>query len=333
MSAAADGDRKLFLGNHRFDAVVFLVDDHFADFCRRKCADHILGTVFGIGNNVDFFALQFGNHRLNADAAQADTGADRIDGDVFRPYRQFGFGAGIAGNAHDLDDAVINFRHFLSEQGGQKFGTGAGKENLRAFGFAADVEYVSADTVAVFEFFPRNDFVAAQHGFGFADVEYDVAELDPFDGTVNDGAHFFLVFFILAVAFGVAHFLHDHLFGGLGGNPAEVDRRQGIDDEIAGNGAFFICLSVFDRQLGHFVFHLVDHFAVAFQRNGAGFAVDLRADVVFKAVAGTGGFLNGDFHGDENVFLVDVFFAGDGVGNQNDFGSRHIFDVWHFFPR
>lgn len=119
----------------------------------------------------------------------------------------------------------------------------------------------------------------------------------------------------------------------MGGNPAEVDRRQGINDEIAGNSALFICLSVFDRQLGYFVFHFVDHFAVALQRDGAGFAVDLRADVVFKAVAGAGCFLNGNFHGDENVFLVDVFFAGNGVCNQNDFGSRHIFDIWHFFPR
>lgn len=117
----------------------------------------------------------------------------------------------------------------------------------------------------------------------------------------------------------------------MGGNPAEVDRRQGIDDEIAGNGAFFICLSVFDRQLGHFVFHFVDHFAVALQRNGAGFAVDLRADVVFKAVAGTGGFLNGDFHGDENVFLVDVFSRAT-VSATRMISGLGIFSMFGIFP-
>jgi hypothetical protein len=37
----------------------------------------------------------------------------------------------------------------------------------------------------------------------------------------------------LALALGVADLLEDHLLGALRGDPAEVDRRQRIDDEVA----------------------------------------------------------------------------------------------------
>ncbi len=38
--------------------------------------------VVGPRNDVDLFALQFGDHRLDARAAHTDAGADRIDGGI-----------------------------------------------------------------------------------------------------------------------------------------------------------------------------------------------------------------------------------------------------------
>ena len=185
-----------------------------------------------------FFALQFGDHCLNANTAQADAGTDGIDGHVFGSDGQFGFGTRITGNPHDFDDAVINFRNFLSKQGGQKFRAGARQENLRAFGFAADVKNISAHAVAVLNF--SLGIISSRRSTAsvLPMSSTTLPNSDSFNGSVNDGAHFFFVFFVLTVAFGVTHFLNDHLFGGLGGDAAEINRRQSVNNEVADDGVF-----------------------------------------------------------------------------------------------
>ncbi len=50
---------------------------------------------------------------------------------------------------------------------------------------------------------------------------------------VDDLADAILELFVLTVALGFAHLLHDHLLGGLGGDAAEIHGRQRIGDEIA----------------------------------------------------------------------------------------------------
>lgn len=184
------------------------------------------GFVFAPGDNVNFLALQFGNDGLDTNAAQTDAGSDGVNGHVIGFDGDFGFGAGVAGNGNNLDNTVINFRYFRGKQFGHKLRTSTGQENLRTLVFAANVENIGADAVAVFEFFPGDNFVAAQNGFGFADIENNVAELNPFDRTIDDGADFFFIFFELAVAFRFADFLSNNLFGGLGGNAAEVNRGR-----------------------------------------------------------------------------------------------------------
>src|SRR4051812_23596064 len=97
---------------------------------------------------------------------------------------------------------------------------GAGQENLRAAGFAADVEDIGADAVAVAEHFARQHFVAADDGFTTAEIDDHAAIFDALDDAVDDVADAVLEFLILAVAFGLAHLLHDHLLGGLRGDTA-----------------------------------------------------------------------------------------------------------------
>ena len=91
LAAAADGQRKLFLRNNRLNTVVFLVQNHLGDFGRRQGADNVLRLVLGIRNNIDFLALQFRNHRLYANTAQTDAGADRINRHIVGFNGDFGF--------------------------------------------------------------------------------------------------------------------------------------------------------------------------------------------------------------------------------------------------
>ncbi len=84
-----------------------------------------------------------------------------------------------------------------------------------------------------------------------------------------------LELFELAFAFGVTDLLEDDLLGGLGGDPPEFDRGQGIDDEIAQLRVLLQLLRAFDVDLLEMIFRLLDDFQDAPQAQVAGFAIEL----------------------------------------------------------
>ena len=103
--------------------------------------------------------------------------------------------------------------------------------------FLAHVVDVGAHPLARPEALARQQLVAAQHRLGPAEIDDDVAELDPLDEAVDDLALAVLELLELALALGVAHLLDDDLLGGLRGDAAEIDRRQVVDQEIAERSA------------------------------------------------------------------------------------------------
>ena len=141
--------------------------------------------------------------------------------------------AGIAGDRLHLDDAVVDLGHFLGEQLGHELRMGARQEDLRAALLAADVVDVGADAVAVAEGLARDQLVAAHDALAAAEVDDDVAVLDALDLAVDDLADAVLELLVLAVALGLAHLLDDDLLGRLGGDAAEIHRRQRLGDEVA----------------------------------------------------------------------------------------------------
>ena len=156
---------------------------------------------------------------------------------------------GIARHRLDLDDAVVDLRHFLGEQLGHELGMGARQEDLRAALLAAHVVDVGADAVAVAEVLARDHLVAADDALAAAEIDDDVAVFDALDGAVDDLADAVLVFVVLALALGLAHLLHDDLLGGLGGDAAEIERRQGLGDEVADLAAGFAPARLVERDL------------------------------------------------------------------------------------
>src|SRR5262249_31990709 len=150
-------------------------------------------------DDVDLLALQLVHHGLHARAAHTDASADRIDGGVARDHADLGARAGIAGDRLDLDDAVIDFRHFLREQLGHELRMGAGQKDLRPAGFAAHVENIGADAVAVAEHLARQHLVAADDGFATAEIDNDTAIFDALDDAVDDVADAVLELLILSV--------------------------------------------------------------------------------------------------------------------------------------
>ena len=124
---------------------------------------------------------------------------------------------------------------------------------------------------------------------------------------------------ILALALGIADLLEDHLLGGLGGNSAELDRRQRVDDEVADARALLELLRALLVDLLEMILGLLDHFEHAPQAKVAGLGVELGADVVLGAVAGAGGALDRVLHRLDDDALVDQLLARDGVGDREQF--------------
>src|SRR5690606_30844511 len=142
----------------------------------------------------------------------------------------------VAGRGLDLDDAVVDFGDFLREQLLHEVGVRARQENLRAAVFAAHRQDQRANAVADAHQFARDLLVAADHAFGAAEVDDDVAEFDGFHAAGDDLARALLIFLILALAVGFADLLEDHLLRRLRVNATQVYRGQRVDDEVADLG-------------------------------------------------------------------------------------------------
>jgi hypothetical protein len=237
LAAAADGQRQLIVGHHHFDAAFLLVDHDAADGRGLERVDDEGRGVLAPGDDVDLLALQFLHHRLDAAALHADAGADRVDAGIAADHADLGAAARIAGGGLDLDDAVVDFGHFLREQLLHEFGVRAAEEDLRAAVLAFHLEDQRAHALAHAGGFARDLLVAADHALGAAEIDDDMAEFDRLDHAGDDFAGAVLEFLVLALALGIADLLEDHLLGRLRIDAAQIDRRQRIDDEIAQLGA------------------------------------------------------------------------------------------------
>src|SRR6185437_3387096 len=148
-----------FVRHHDFDTVGVFVQHHFADFGGRQGIDDEGRRFPGPRDNVDTLALQFLHHRLHAHAAHADAGTDRIDAGILGDHRDLGAGAGIARHGADLDDAVVDLRHFLREQPDHELRMTARQEDLRPARLAAHIVDIGADAIADAEALARNHLV------------------------------------------------------------------------------------------------------------------------------------------------------------------------------
>ena len=134
----------------------------------------------------------------------------------------------------------------------------AAEEDLRPAILAADREDQRAHPVADPDDLARDLLVAADDALGPAEVDDDVAELDALDDPGDDLAGPLLELLVLPLALGVADLLEDDLLGGLGGDPAELDRRQRIDDIVADHRARLELLGVVEADLLEIIVDLLD---------------------------------------------------------------------------
>src|SRR4030095_13628535 len=153
-----------------------------------------------------------------------------------------------------------------------------------------------ANAIADADHLARDLLVAADDALGAAEGDDDVAKFDALDDAGDDFAGAVLELFMLALALGVADLLEDDLLGGLGGDAAELDRGQRIDDKVADRWGLLELLRAPQVDLLQIILDTLDDVDDAQQAKVAGGRVELGADVVLGTVAGAGGALDGVFH-------------------------------------
>ena len=177
---------------------------------------------------------------------------------------------GIAGDRLDLDDAVVDLRHFHGEELRHELRMRAGQEDLRAALLAAHVVDIGAHAVAVAEGLARDHLVAADDRLAAAEIDDDVAVFDALHRAVDDLADPVLVILVLAVALGLAHLLHDDLLGRLGGDAAVIERRQRLGDVVADLRGGIPAARLLDGNLRRVDLDVLDHFEQPLQADLAG---------------------------------------------------------------
>ena len=295
------------------------IEHHLADLGRRQGVDHEGGVIGRPGNDVDLLAAELLHHGLDAAAAHADAGADRVDAAVLGDHRDLGPAARVAGAGLDLDDAVVDLRHLLLEQLLHEAGMGAREEDLRPAQLVADVVEKRPDAILGAEQLARDQIVAADDRLGPAEIDQRVAVLDPLDLADHDLADPVLELVVLPLALGLAHPLDDDLLGALRGDAAEVDRRQGIQDVVADLGRGVAHLRVLEPDLAGIVLDRVGDLELAIEPMLAGAPVDLGHDLVLGAVGAACGGLVGLLHGLEHLVDRDALLLRHGLDDAQHF--------------
>src|SRR5690606_35613263 len=103
------------------------------------------------GHDVDALATEFVDDRLDAGTLEPDAGADRIDGIVTRNDGDLGPTAGLARDAADLDDALLNLGDLELEQGLHEQRIGARQDEARTLRCLFQPLEDATDRVALME--------------------------------------------------------------------------------------------------------------------------------------------------------------------------------------
>src|SRR5205823_1414490 len=197
----------------------------------------------------------------------------------------------------------------------------ARQRDLRTLGRAPHLQHVRAHAVAGVVALARNLLALGQDRLRLADLEDDVALLDPVDDAAQDLAFLADELGVDALPLGVTDFLEDHLLGGLGGDASEILQRLVLKQlELdADLGLGIEGLGVSQCDLGLRVAHLVHDLLALIDAEVAGLAVDMDANVVARPQALAGGRQQGSLQRFEEDLFVDPLLAPELLDDHDQF--------------
>src|SRR5881628_515508 len=284
LALLADGERELVVGDDHLHRALILVHDDLRDLGGRQRAADVLGGVARPRDDVDLLAAQLLHDRLDTRAAHADAGPHWVHVAVVRHHRDLRPSARLPRRPLHLHDTLVDLRHLLAEELDQQAGMRPREDDLRALGGELDVENEGADAVALPVALARDLLLLREDRVRPAEVHDDVLLLEALHDPGDELALAALELVVDDVALGVAHALDDVLLRRLGGDPAELLRRQLGEQLVADLGLRIdLCARHLERHLVLGVLDVLDHHLDLEQLDLAQLGVELRLDVLLVA--------------------------------------------------
>ena len=219
-----DGLGKFFFVHLHGDGVVFLVDFDRLDLRRLERLRNERVNVVAPADDIDLLVVQLADDVLDACPAQTNACAHRIDLLVGAVDSHLGPVASLTGEGANLDSPVGDFADLGLEETTDEIGMAARKNDLRSTRTVLDCDDVGPDAVPDVVFLGRNPLTLPHDALELAQVDKDVATLEPSYGSADDIPGTILELVVDHFLLRLAQALHHRLLRGLGGNPPEVCR-------------------------------------------------------------------------------------------------------------
>ncbi len=170
---------------------------------------------------------------------------------------------------------------------------------------AVRVHDIGSYPVTIAEVFPWQQLISFDNRFCATNIYDNIAIFDALDLAMYDLTDAVLILFKLMLAFSVPYFLGDNLLGCLSCNPSELNRRQGVHDEITDLRFAITPLRVCDGNLCCRNGNFFNHFQKPVELDLTCLSINLRANFVFGSITRTRCLLDCLFHRSENDFFVN----------------------------
>jgi len=255
--------------------------------------------------------MQFLDDRLHASTTHADASTDRIDVTVVGVHGDFRTAARLARCAFNLDDPLVDLRHFLLEQLDQETRMSPGEHDLRPLARELDVDDEGTDTVALAVALARDLLLLRQNGIGASEVHDDVLALEALHDARKELALPILELVENDGPFGLAHLLDDILLGSLRGDPTKFllrELRQQLVTDLGLRVELF--LGILHRHLIRGIRDLVDDGFDLEELDLADVRVELRLDLMLETELPARRGQHRLFEsGDDDAFVDTLFLA------------------------
>jgi len=223
--------------------------------------------------------VQLLNDLLDAAAARADAGADRIHILIVRQHCHLGALAGFTRDRADLNNALENLRDLFFKQTLDQHRVRSGNEHLAALGVLIDFRDDDADLLAFDQTLARNLSGLRHQRDGLAEIDQRELVLDRFNDAQHHVVQLVDVFIVDGHLLRLTDLLLHDVSGQRCGSSAESVNAYFMPDHIADLRIRFFLLRIRQRNLQFIVIHFFSDVVALVDMDVAAFLINVHLDI------------------------------------------------------
>src|ERR1035441_6545945 len=223
LAPLANRQRELVRADRDPDSLPRFINLEGLQFRRGQRVGNEIPDVRVPADDVHLLVIQFPHDVLDPLPPQPDASAHWVHLLVAGPDRQLGPEPRFAGDAFDLNSAIVDFGYFQLKQLDHETRVGAGQDDFRAVGAVFHRLDKATNPLAYLVFLGWHTLAVGQQGLIFAQIHQHVRPVKAPDRSVDDVAHPVLKFSEDKTLFLAPDMLHQGLLGILGGDTAKAN--------------------------------------------------------------------------------------------------------------